>query len=79
MSENTVNIIPKLPEKFLKDGLELAENSRLFGMLFSDMTREELIASAAQGWKRENDARKEGNERAHSLLDIIKRSASCAR
>ena len=48
-----------LPESFLKRGLELADGARLFGKSFADMTRDELIAAAAQGWMGERKARDE--------------------
>lgn len=46
-----------LPESFVKRGRELAAGARLFGKLISEMTRDELIAAAAQGWADERDAR----------------------
>lgn len=48
-----------LPESFVAEGLKLAEGARLFGKRFSDMTHDELIAAAAQGWNAERKAREQ--------------------
>jgi hypothetical protein len=57
-----------LPQSFVKRGLQLAEGALLFGKSFSDMTRDELIAAAAQGWNAERQQREkqyaESKERA---------------
>jgi len=42
----------RLPEAFVKQGLEWAKTARLFGVPVEGMTREELKASVCQGWKR---------------------------
>lgn len=41
----------KLPEKFLTEGTALAEDASIFGVRLSDLSRDELLAVAAQGWK----------------------------
>lgn len=46
-----------LPEEFVKRGLELAAGALLFSKPFDEMTRDELIASAAQGWNAEREQR----------------------
>ena len=57
-----------LPEGFVRKGLELAEGALLFGKPFADMTRDELIAAASQGWNAEREQRErhaaESKERA---------------
>lgn len=40
----------RLPDPFIRDGLRLAEGATLFGILLSDLSRDELIAAAAKGW-----------------------------
>ncbi len=45
----------KLQQTFVDSGLELAKGARLFGIAFEDMTRDELIAAAAKGWKAYTD------------------------
>ena len=45
----------KLPESFLKEGGEWAKTARLFGVPLAGMTRDELLACCAQGWKRYTD------------------------
>lgn len=47
----------ELPQSFVRRGLELAEGSSLFGKPFVEMTRDELIAAAAQGWSAERKCR----------------------
>lgn len=50
---NLINENPiSLPDEFIKKGLVLAEGSTLFGKKITDMNREELIASVAQGWSK---------------------------
>lgn len=39
-----------IPKTALKRGLELSEGASIFGVQFSELTREELIAVAALGW-----------------------------
>ncbi len=46
-----------LPEEFVISGLEIAKGASLFYKRFDDMTRDELIASAAHGWKAANNMR----------------------
>lgn len=41
----------KLPEKFLADGIALAEDASIFGVKLSELSRDELLAVAAKGWK----------------------------
>lgn len=40
----------KLPLDFVARGLELAETANLFGVPLVDLSRDELLAAAAQGW-----------------------------
>jgi hypothetical protein len=54
--------IHPLPESFVTEGLKLAEGARLFGKRFFDMTHDELIAAAAQGWNAERKARQQNAE-----------------
>lgn len=46
-----------LPDDFVKTGLKLAHGLLLFGKPLDEMTREELIAAAAQGWNAERKQR----------------------
>ena len=68
-----------LPELFVARGLELANGMLLFGKLFCDMTRDELIAAAAQGWNAEHIAREEvyatATARAALFVEQAKRAA----
>ena len=41
----------KLPKKFLEEGLNMAKEAMIFGIPFEDLTKEELMAVAAQGWR----------------------------
>ncbi len=56
-----------LPRAFVEHGLKLAKGAMLFGKEFNDMTRDELIAAAAQGWLAEREQR----ERVAELRRII--------
>lgn len=40
-----------LPEGFVEKGLELAKGATLYGEFLEEMTREELLAAAAHGWR----------------------------
>lgn len=45
----------KLPADFVAEGLRLAKGGSLYGVPFEDLSRDELIAAAAMGWKAHND------------------------
>jgi len=49
----------KLPKKFIREGLELADGATLFGIPLEKLSREELIAAVAKGWKAYEDQLKE--------------------
>ena len=55
-----------LTERFVKEGLELAKGCTLYGVYFDQMTREELIAAAAQGWNEERRQRENYAETAEA-------------
>ena len=40
----------KLPEKWVSEGLVLADGASLFGALLTDLSRDELLAAVAHGW-----------------------------
>ena len=44
----------RLPETFFQRGIELASRTTLYGVKFDDMSRDELMAAAANGWKEVN-------------------------
>lgn len=48
-----------LPAKFVTEGLALAKGAKIFGEALEDLTRDELLAVAAQGWKAERNAREQ--------------------
>jgi len=62
-----------IPKRFIESGTELANGASLYGVMFEDMTREELIAAAAHGWNEQRKAQKEFAEtakaRAHLFAD----------
>lgn len=64
-----------IPPAFVDKGLKLAKDARLFGVSFFDMTHDELIAAAAQGWNAERLAREEMSERTENLLNLLRRHA----
>jgi len=39
-----------IPEQTIKQGVALAEGATVYGVEFTDMSRDELIAIAAIGW-----------------------------
>lgn len=61
-----------LPKKFVETGMALAKGSSLFGVSFDDMTRDELIASAAMGWKKNEQTAVELRERTKHLFDMFR-------
>lgn len=58
-----------LPEHFLKDGLELAKGATIFGVPFEALSKDELLATAANGWKASQDAL---NKEHHALNTRLK-------
>jgi len=42
--------LSSLPTTFIEDGFLIAEQAKIFGVSFLDLTREEAIAVAAHGW-----------------------------
>lgn len=47
----------RLPEKFVETGLALADGASIFGVPLHELTHDELLAVAAQGWEAEQRAR----------------------
>lgn len=45
----------KIPEDFVKEGLEVAAGTLLFGVPIEELSKEEFLAAAANGWKAYND------------------------
>ena len=43
-----------LPVSFVQKGIELSKRTTLYGVKFNDMSRDELMAAAANGWKEVN-------------------------
>ncbi len=62
----------RLPANFVKTGLSLAEGARIFGVPLSELTRDELLAVAAQAWKAEQLAREDyaSTARARAALFV---------
>jgi hypothetical protein len=61
-----------LPSEFVASGLRIAEGATLFGKRLMDLTREEAIAAAAQGWAAEKKAREECSQRTKALFNLLK-------
>jgi len=55
MSENnnTANgrVARYLPDGFVQEGLKIAKGAVIFGVRLDDLSRDELLASAAHGWE----------------------------
>jgi len=49
-----VNVM-KIPEYFVKEGVELSKDMTLFGVRMEELSRDELLAGCARGWKMYND------------------------
>lgn len=45
----------RLPDSFLSKGLALADGAIIFGVPLKELSRQDLIAVAAQGWKAYTD------------------------
>ena len=63
----------KLPEKWVSEGLVLAEGATLFGALLTDLSREELLAAVAHGWALEKQARIREVEAVKRALEVAVR------
>jgi hypothetical protein len=50
----------KLPKGYVEKGLELAKGASFFGVPIEDLTRDELIACAINGWQEVSNVREEG-------------------
>lgn len=61
-----------LPVGFVAEGLTLANTGRLYGKTFHEMTREELLASAANGWRRYTDSI-EQHSRDEAMLKLLEK------
>jgi hypothetical protein len=59
-----------LPSEFVINGLVLADQGTLFGVRFCDMTRDELIAAAANGWKSHHAALEESIRRSQFQSEL---------
>lgn len=57
-----------LPEKFVAEGLALAKDALIFGVRLDLLSRDELLAVAAQGWKLADQRRAEAQRVARVLL-----------
>lgn len=62
--------VSRLPEKFILEGLELANESSVFGVPLSELSKRDLIAIAAQVIKLERMAREEGAKRLRFFKDL---------
>jgi hypothetical protein len=60
----------RLPEHFVNEGLKLAKGAMIFGVPLEELSRDELLAVAAQGWKAEENAREEGAKRLKFAFDL---------
>jgi len=54
-----------LDKDIVKKGLVIAEGSTIYGELMEDLTREELLAVAALGWKAYKDSLNNGRAFNH--------------
>ena len=59
----------KLPKSYVEKGLELAKGASFFGVPIEDLTRDELIACAANGWQEVSNIREEGARQRNFLMD----------
>lgn len=64
----------QIPPDFMAEGLRLAETVSLFGKKLTDMTWEELLASAAHGWKAYTDEINKPERIFISAEEIIEKS-----
>lgn len=60
----------RLPAGFVREGKALAETCLLFGVPLCDLSRDELLAAAAQGWKRYNLHLEQSIDSAQTMIDI---------
>jgi len=57
----------KLPESFVKEGLELTKDATLFGIKLDELSHDELLAACAMGWKSYNDQLQSSISHSESL------------
>ena len=62
----------KLSKEILDRGLKLAENARYMGIPLSEMTRDELLAIAAEGWDMYSRKLEESKSSIRLLNDLHK-------
>lgn len=60
-------MIMAISKIFVEENLEKAKGAALFGVLITDMTRDELIACCIAGWKGQERQRKEHERDLGSL------------
>ena len=59
-----------IPKSFTEKYLKESEGATFFGQKITELTRDELIAMAMSGWKREKEARAEGFRMVKFMRDI---------
>lgn len=62
----------QLPENYVNEGLVLAESAKFMGLSLNTLSKEELIAVAAYGWKAYSDQISASIEQARFMRDIGK-------
>lgn len=46
--------VSRLPAEFVENGIKLAQECTLFGIPLTELSRDELLAAAAEGWRAYN-------------------------
>ena len=59
-----------IPKHFVEKNLDKAKGSSFFGVLFEDMTRNELIACAVAGWDGLYEQQKENARNLEFILSL---------
>ena len=62
-----------LPIKFVIKNLEKAKELTIFGHSFEELSHDELIAVAVEGWARQERIIKENKEQRDFLFSLIKK------
>jgi len=62
--------VSRLPGGFVREGIALAETCLLFGVPLCALSKDELLAAAAQGWKQYERHLEQSMENAKLMRDI---------
>ena len=66
--------VSRLPDGFVSEGLRIAETCNLFGIPLAELSRDELLAAAAQGWQAYNRSLEQSIKNSQMMRELYKAS-----